>query len=201
MAKLWFKLWRSIEDTKALKDDHFDKTHAWIWMIGKANISDSWMPYTNGRGGRKIKRGQFHTSIRSMAATFRWSEKKVAKFLSDLEEEKMIKTQRDNHGVTVTICKYSTFQDAPRKKKPGGRTDGGTDGSTDGSTDGRTQSTEKPTVSPNEGRTDGSTNGSTDGRTDGGHNKKIEKSAHGAHSYGAAGAPDEPDIYGEPIPW
>lgn len=185
MAKGWIKIWRTIADVEELKDDHYDKTHAFGYMIARANIEDT---YIFGSSRKRIKRGQFHTSIRKLSVKFGWSERKLRLFLDALEKAKMIKTRRDNQGITIEIVNYDRYQNRPKKRR--------TNDSTDDCTNDRTQTIENSTIKANQGRTDGRTDGCTNER----QYKKYKKGSADRTRFGDAPAvSEEGPPMGEPL--
>lgn len=108
----WIKLYRSIEANDFLNDEPYDKRSAWVWLLLHANTESHKITYRSG-AVRTIKRGQLHTSIRSLAQSWGWGKDKVRTFLANLEANKMIKVKRDKNGTLVTIEKYTSYQGMP----------------------------------------------------------------------------------------
>ena len=102
---LWY---RKAEDNPILQDDSFDRMHAWIWLVEHAGYKKVRIPFNGGY--KTLRRGQFWTSIRKLAATWGWSKDKVANFLKSLEINGMIRLSSDTNGTLVTIEKYNTYQ-------------------------------------------------------------------------------------------
>lgn len=104
----YFLVYRKMENNPILEDDHFDKTHAWLWLIGRANFKPTKIMFD----GKLItlERGQFITSIRKMASTWGWSTKKVTRFLDVLEANGMIRRESNTKKTLLTIEKYSVYQ-------------------------------------------------------------------------------------------
>ena len=159
MSDGYILLYRKAENNPALQDDRpFDKFHAWVWMIQRANYK----PIVLKIDGqfKKLKRGQFHTSERHLAKKFKWSREKVRRFLRDLEVEKMITTDSTTNGTTITIEKYSIYQ--------GGRT-------TNKTTNETSQTTNETTSSIGISTTTG------DGHTTNEAQRNNNKEGHGQH--------------------
>ena len=110
---LWY---RKAESNPVLEDDKFDRLHAWLWMIERANFKRVTITY-NGKK-RQLKRGQFITSTRRLSAVFNWSKRKVSQFLDDLEANGMIQREKCGSGTLLTIEKYTTFQDGRDTNAP-----------------------------------------------------------------------------------
>lgn len=119
-------LWRSMNDNKVLDDGApYDKYHAWCDLICMANHKDCTI-YEYGKQVI-IRRGQRKTSIYKLSTRWRWDRKTVSRFLSVLELNNMISTERTARGTTITIVKYDTYNNTRS-------TDGTTEGTTVGST-------------------------------------------------------------------
>ena len=107
----WIKLYRSIEDNFLSDNKPYDYTHAWIWLIMKAQSKDKEILFNNQL--MKIRRGDCLTSVRKMANVFGWSRAKVMRFLNILEETKMIQIKSDEikkNGTLLSIVNYGFFQ-------------------------------------------------------------------------------------------
>ena len=122
-------LWRSMTENKVLDDGTapFDKFHAWCDLICMANHRDCTI-YEYGKPVT-IRRGQRKTSIYKLSTRWRWDRKTVSRFLSVLELNNMISTERTAKGTTITIVKYDTYNNS---WSTGGTTKGTTVGSTVG---------------------------------------------------------------------
>lgn len=127
-ANGWIKWYRQAESNKVLKDEFFDKYHAFLYLVEHANHEDATIPF--GSETTTIKRGQLHTSVRKLAREWNWSEGKVRRFLGTLTGAHMVGISSSTHGSTITIENYSKYQNRRR-------TNGSTNGRTDGNTDGR----------------------------------------------------------------
>ena len=84
----YIRLFRKVEQNPVLSCDKFDRVHAWIYLIERANfkpvkikIDDTFI---------QLDRGQLWTSIRNLAKVFGWSINKTRRFLHDLERAGMI---------------------------------------------------------------------------------------------------------------
>lgn len=137
----WIKLDRGITENTLWKSTApFDVRSAWIDMLLMTNFTDGDM-HSRGRV-QKIKRGQFHTSVISLANRWRWSANKVRRYLSMLEAEGMITQNGTPNGTTITVVNYAFYQDGWRTDEtPNGTTDETTDETTDGTTNGTTDET------------------------------------------------------------
>lgn len=108
-------VYRKAEENPVLQDDAFDRFHAWIWLIERANYKKVRIPFNGGH--KTLKRGQLWTSIRKLAYSWNWSKDKVANFLKTLEINGMIRLSSDTNGTLITIEKYSTYQPAQDTNK------------------------------------------------------------------------------------
>lgn len=124
----WIKWYRKADHNEVLKDERFDKYHAFLYLVERANIEPTDIPF--GSGTMHLERGQFHTSIKKLARTWGWSEGKVRRFLGALTGAQMVYISSSTNGSTITIENYSKYQNVRR-------TNGSTNGSTNGRTDGR----------------------------------------------------------------
>lgn len=112
-------LYRKAEDNPVLQCDVFDKYHAWVWLLERANHKTRRIPFNGGY--RTIKRGQLLTSIRKLATTWGWGKDRVRIFLNSLEMNGMIRQKRDTSGTLLTIVNYSVYQVAPDTNKDADR--------------------------------------------------------------------------------
>lgn len=120
----WIKWYRKAEETEVLKDDTFDKYHAFLYLVEKANIEPVDIPM--GKEVLHLQRGQLHTSIKKLSRTWGWSEGKTRRFLGALTGAHMVGIISNTNGSTITIENYSKYQNSRR-----------TNDSTNDSTNGR----------------------------------------------------------------
>lgn len=107
----WIALHRSIQDNPLWEEKPFSKGQAWVDMLLMANHRPK--EVLLGNKVILIDRGQFHTSELKLAQRWGWSRNKVRNFLALLVEQKMSTTQGTTKGTTVTIEKYTFYQDTP----------------------------------------------------------------------------------------
>ena len=106
----WITLNRSIQDSAIWQSDEpFDVRSAWIDLIMMANFADREILY-KGRN-IMIRRGQVRTSVRKLAARWRWSKDKVSRHLSALEARHSVTLKCDTDGTLITIINYGKYQD------------------------------------------------------------------------------------------
>ena len=105
----YIKLYRGWRDCEAFKDEPCSQREAWVWLLENA----AWKPCTR-RDAQKVlvevDRGQYHTSIRTLAAAWKWSRGRVERFLNDLKTSRMIDHQTGHGGILITICNYDKYQ-------------------------------------------------------------------------------------------
>lgn len=134
----WIKIYRDIWDNKLWNSNEpFDVRSAWIDLILMANHEDA--EIVIGKTVHKIKRGQLHTSAKSLSTRWTWSLNKIRAYIRLLKDLGMITTESTTHGTTLTIVNYSKFQDLPH-------TEGTTKGTSKGTTNGTTNGTSKGTT-------------------------------------------------------
>lgn len=101
----WIKWYRQAELNSVLvKDEPYDRTHAFMWLVMKANTKN----ITSNK--KTLKRGQLWTSIRIMARAWGWGRNKVAAFLDELEANGMIQCERATNGTVITVENYAKYQ-------------------------------------------------------------------------------------------
>ena len=102
---------RDLWGDPTFKDEAMSQREAWIWLIANA----SWKPRTTRVVDHivDLQRGQLAASTRFLASAWMWSAPTVRRYLAKLEDQCMI--YRDTgEGLTVTICNYNIYQNAPR---------------------------------------------------------------------------------------
>jgi phage-related minor tail protein len=94
----------------------FTRAQAWIDLLLLANHKDN---YIRVRGNRiEVRRGQVGWSQQSLAKRWKWSRKKVANFLSELQKkEQQIEQQKNNVTTLITIINYEQYQIGEQQKE------------------------------------------------------------------------------------
>lgn len=93
----------------------FDERSAWIDLILLVNHEDNKV-FINGNI-IIVKRGQRITSLNKLASRWKWTRKKVTKFLETLEQDDMIILKREQGKyTTITITNYGKYQDVGTSK-------------------------------------------------------------------------------------
>lgn len=94
----------------------FSKFEAWLFLLMSANHNDS--KFLLGNELIEVKKGSFVTSEVKLMDQFLWSKSKLRAFLNLLQSEKMIEKNTDKKKTTLTIVKYSDYQQIETTKKP-----------------------------------------------------------------------------------
>jgi len=140
MQQGWICIHRKIRECFIWNEEPYDKAHAWIDLLLRANHSNKKI-MVNGHI-KVITRGQLHTSISSLAEQWKWSRNKVYRFLDVLKTEQMITIESSkggtSNGTTITIVNYSNYQNK-------GNTDDTSDGTSDDTTSETTNGTSDDT--------------------------------------------------------
>ena len=94
----------------------FSRFEAWLFLLMNANHSDN--KVLLGNQLIEVKKGSFITSEIKLMAEFQWSKSKLRAFLTLLESQSMIEKITDSKKTTLTIVKYSDYQELQTTKKP-----------------------------------------------------------------------------------
>lgn len=105
----WIKLHRDIQEHWLWEDESFSRGQAFIDLLMEVNHEDKKKLF-NGEL-IEIKRGSKITSLRQLSERWKWSTKKVKKFLEQLEKDEMITFKSDTKKTLITIENYSVYQD------------------------------------------------------------------------------------------
>lgn len=125
----WIKLHRQIVDNWIWEDPA--KLKAWLDILLMVNHEDKKI-LVNGQLVT-IKRGEKLTSIIKLAERWKWSKRRVMRFLDLLEDDEMCTTKRTTNGTTIKVVNYADYQDFLIPKRD---TVGTTNGTPDGTADG-----------------------------------------------------------------
>ena len=113
--KGYIKVSRDIRDHWIWTYKPFSPQAAWIDLIMAANHKDKTILFD--AHPMEIKRGQYMTSLQSLADRWGWSRGKVRRFLDDLKSEQMISKKRHSNGTLITLIKYGNYQDSRHTKQ------------------------------------------------------------------------------------
>lgn len=115
MGTGWISIHRKLKECFIYADKPFDRTHAWIDLLLRANHQDR--KICLGNQMIEVKRGSFITSELKLAEAWGWSKTKVRSFLLLLQNEKMIDKNSDQKKTTINIVNYDVYQDSETTEK------------------------------------------------------------------------------------
>jgi hypothetical protein len=117
MNRGYIKVWRKVWNHKLFQEKRkFSRFEAWVDMIMLANGKDKEIIF-DGKS-LLIKRGQFLTSQRQLAARWGWSKTKTADFLKiSSKHDHSIEIISDRKKSIITILNYEKYNPLPRGKK------------------------------------------------------------------------------------
>lgn len=108
MSKGYIKIHRQIQNCWIWNTGKFDKRSAWIDLLMSANHREVKMLYDGKL--QEIQRGQFITSIKSLAERWEWSKSTVFEFLNILALDGMLNKESDSKRTLITIINYDKYQ-------------------------------------------------------------------------------------------
>lgn len=112
----YFLVHRKIQDCWIwTSDEPFDRRSAWIDIIMMANHKDTKIWFDGEIV--TVNRGQRITSIRALAARWKWGKAKVSDFLKLLEEDGMIRKESDSRRTLLTVINYGVYQLSSDKER------------------------------------------------------------------------------------
>lgn len=108
----YFYINRALLESNRWLAEPFTRAQAWVDLIGLARHNDGYMRI---RGIKiELKRGQVGRSQLTLAKRWRWSRKKVKRYLNELENDGDVtqQTTHQNSNVTtvITILRYNYWQ-------------------------------------------------------------------------------------------
>ena len=104
----YVKDYRSCLMNPLFNEKPFDRWHAFQYCILTANYKSS--DVICGNITLRVERGQFLTSVKSLAETFGWTEKQVRVWLKLLERMNMLSAKGHTKGTTITVVNYTIYQ-------------------------------------------------------------------------------------------
>jgi hypothetical protein len=105
----YIKLHRGWHDSAQFSAEPYCERAAWCWLL--TNAAWKGTVRRNHKGEVvPVARGQFHTSLRTLAAEWQWSPKRVKSFLEVLQRCGSAETVSEQSGTLITICKYEEYQ-------------------------------------------------------------------------------------------
>lgn len=105
----YIMLFRQLKENILWDDKPFSKGQAWIDLLFRANFTDA--KILIGNTNFTLQRGQFVTSCLKLSEDWGWSQTKVYTFLNMLENESMIKHEKNNKFTVISIVKYDLYND------------------------------------------------------------------------------------------
>ena len=93
----------------------FDRAHAWVDLLLRANHSDGWASMI-GRESVEVKRGQILTSTVQLSEEWGWSRGSVRLFLKQLETSQQISQLTTRRYTILSVVKYDDYQEIPKQK-------------------------------------------------------------------------------------
>lgn len=88
----------------------FCERSAWLWLIANAAWKDT---RHRVRGTlHDVARGTLFVTVRDLMDAWGWGNTKVVNFLTMLEKQDRIKRETKTGKTLITICNYSSYQDA-----------------------------------------------------------------------------------------
>lgn len=111
----WTKVYRSIKNNWIWEDKPFSRGQAFIDLVLSVNHQDKKIIF-NGTLV-EVKRGSCITSIRKLGEQWGWSNKKVKKFLEQLQQDQMLSFKSNTKRTLVTIENYSLYQSKETPKE------------------------------------------------------------------------------------
>lgn len=112
----WISLHRQIQEHWIWNDKPFSYGQAWVDMLLLANHTDN--KFLFGSELVTVSSGSFITSELKLMDRWGWSKSKVRRFLMLLENDSMIVKKTDRKKTTITIVKYSDYQESQTTKRP-----------------------------------------------------------------------------------
>lgn len=90
----------------------YSQFEAWYWLIEFAAFVDRDVAVCSGRNQQiiRLEPGQLTYSVRYLAKAWRWSDKRVQRFLSALQLDQSVTTQTTTGQTVITLCNWSKYQ-------------------------------------------------------------------------------------------
>lgn len=107
-GKGYAKIYRQIQDCWVWQDKPFSFGNAWIDIILSCNHSEKKICFD--KKPMTISRGEWVTSILSLAERWGWGRKQVSSFLDSLEADGMISQDRNNRRTLIKVLNYDIYQ-------------------------------------------------------------------------------------------
>ena len=108
-VKGWISLYRSVRHNWIYTSEPFDKFHAFVDLIFRAQYEDAKVLIKGQL--IELKKGQLLVGTDTLSKEWQWSRGKVLRFLKLLEQDEIISLDGTALGTVVTIENYSKYQD------------------------------------------------------------------------------------------
>lgn len=109
MAKgTYIYLDRGILDHWTYKDKPFNRSMAWIDLLLIADHTTHTSMWRNKP--TEFERGDVNLSITQLAERWGWTREKARRFISQLEQDNMVRAKCTTNRTTITIVNYDNFQ-------------------------------------------------------------------------------------------
>ena len=105
----WIRVQRSLVEHWLWQDEPYSFGQAWVDLLLTASWKDH-KSYFHGELEHK-KAGTVYTSKRYLADRWKWNRRKLDKFLSALEGDKMVEIESTKNCTTINIVNYTMYQD------------------------------------------------------------------------------------------
>jgi hypothetical protein len=111
----WILLHRKIREHWLYKVRRvFSKFEAWIDLLLLSNHDEEKVAI--GNRVILIPRGALLTSVKKLAARWRWSRHKVDDFLNALKQDTMLDTKKDTYFTVISVLNYDLYQKPQHQK-------------------------------------------------------------------------------------
>jgi uncharacterized phage protein (TIGR02220 family) len=121
MNEGYIKLYRKFFSDWWKEARTFSECEAWIDLIQAARFEAT--VQIERIGGREVSygRGQYPASISFLAKKWKWSDKKVRRFLEKLKKNRMITVDSSQGMSIITLCNYETYNGGKGQGKGQGK--------------------------------------------------------------------------------
>lgn len=128
----WLKLWRKLADNPMWLAEPFTKGQAWVDLLILAQSTEN-TGYSKGKL-MNFEAGTVYISTLELAARWKWSRGKVARYIECLKNDAAIEVKSDTtHGTAITIVGWAKYQGrSTTSRATSGTTDSATDGQQNG---------------------------------------------------------------------
>ena len=112
----WIKLYRKMQEHWLWNEKRkFSKFEAWIDILFRANHKDSEIIINWDKV--EAKKGSFITSEVKLAKKWKWDRSTVRRFLTMLEEEKMISKKSTTNYTMISVEKWELYQNVQQQNQ------------------------------------------------------------------------------------